>query len=185
MSSRAGFVLAGGASSRMGRHKALIPWQGSTLLETVATRVFEAAGSVTVIGPPERYPSIPLQVVADLRPGLGPLAGIESALEQTTAEWNLILACDMPFVTAAFMRELLEKAERLNPDCLVPFAGRLQPLCAVYHRRCLEPFRRALDGGTRSMIDALATVVLMRHPVNEGALFANLNTPADLATHDG
>ncbi|HWR51400.1 MAG TPA: molybdenum cofactor guanylyltransferase [Bryobacteraceae bacterium] len=186
MSSRAGFVLAGGASSRMGRDKALLPWLGSTLVEVVAARVFEAAGSVTLVGPPDRYSDIPIAMVPDLRPGLGPLAGIETALEQTAADWNLILACDMPAVTTAFLRELLDRAERLNPDCLAPIvpSGRLQPLCAVYHRRCLEPFRAALDSGTRSITDALGTIAVLRHPVDTETLFANLNTPADLATHD-
>lgn len=171
----------------MGRDKALLSWLGATLVEVVASRVFEAAGSVTLIGPPERYASIPIPIVPDLRPGLGPLAGIETALDRTAADWNLILACDMPSVTTAFLAELLDRAERLQADCLVPAApsGRLQPLCAVYHRRCLEPFRAALDRGTRRVSDALASVALMRHPVKSDVLFANLNTPADLATHDG
>jgi molybdopterin-guanine dinucleotide biosynthesis protein A len=171
----------------MGRDKALLPWLGSTLVEVIAARVFEAAGSVMLIGPAEPYANIPIPVVPDLRPGLGPLAGIETALDRTVTDWNLVLACDMPSVTAAFLRELLDRADRLNPDCLVPVvpSGRLQPLCAVYHRRCLEPFRAALESGTRSMTDALASVALMRHPVDSEVLFANLNTPADLTTHDG
>lgn len=187
MSSRAGFVLAGGASSRMGRDKALLPWYGSTLVEVVAERVFQAAGSVTLVGAPERYTGIPLPAIADLHPGLGPLAGIETALAATEADWNLVVACDMPAITVRFLRELLERAERLDPDCLVPVttSGRLQPLCAVYHRRCLEAFRAALDSGTRSMTDALAAVAALRHPIDSEALFANLNSPADLATHDG
>lgn len=187
MSSHAGFVLTGGASSRMGRDKALLPWLGSTLVEVVAQRVFEAAGSVTLVGTPERYAAIPIPALPDRRTGLGPLAGIETALTATAADWNLVVACDMPAVAVPFLRELLERAERLGADCLVPVApsGRLQPLCAVYHRRCLEPFRAALDLGTRSLNDALAAVAAMRHPVDSEALFTNLNSPADLATHDG
>lgn len=187
MRSRAGFVLAGGSSSRMGRDKALLPWLGSTLVEHVAQRVFEAAGSVALIGPPDRYAGLPLTVIPDLRPGMGPLGGIETALAQTAADWNLVLACDMPAVPVPFMTELLERAARLDAGCLVPVtpSGRLQPLCAVYHRRCLPAFRTALDRGTRSLRDALAAVAALRHPVDSEALFANLNRPSDLATHDG
>jgi len=61
-----GFVLAGGASTRMGRDKALLPFAGRTLLEHVAARVAEAAGNVTVIGPPERYGHLGLVCAADL-----------------------------------------------------------------------------------------------------------------------
>ena len=66
-------MLAGGASSRMGRDKALLPVQGSTLLEQVAREVLAVTGSVTVIAPPERYIGIGLSVIPDLSPGQGPL----------------------------------------------------------------------------------------------------------------
>ena len=60
---RAGFVLAGGASSRMGRDKALLPFEGRTLLQHVAGLVGRAAGSVTVVAPQERYPDLGLAVI--------------------------------------------------------------------------------------------------------------------------
>ena len=80
--SRAGFVLAGGASSRMGRDKALLPVQGSTLLEQVAREVLAVTGSVTVIAPPERYIGIGLSVIPDLSPGQGPLGGIHTVTQE-------------------------------------------------------------------------------------------------------
>ena len=78
--SREGFVLAGGRSSRMGRDKAFLPWESRFLVQHVTDQVALAAGNVALIGDQERYSALRLDCFADLRPGLGPLAGIEAAL---------------------------------------------------------------------------------------------------------
>jgi molybdopterin-guanine dinucleotide biosynthesis protein A len=86
VAARAGFVLAGGRSSRMGRDKALLTIDGEALLTRVARQVAAVAGSVTVIGPPERYSHLSLEVVPDRTPGAGPLGGIDTALGLGRAE---------------------------------------------------------------------------------------------------
>ncbi len=185
MRPRAGFVLAGGASRRMGRDKALLPWSGLTLVEHVARQVMDAAGSVVLVGSPERYAALPFSAIPDRRAGSGPLAGIEAALAGTDAEWNAVVACDMPSVTAALLSELFEVAGRTGADCVVPVtpSGGLEPLCAVYNRRCLAAFSAALDRGVRRMADALELVRTERHRVATDAWFANLNSPNDLPQH--
>ncbi len=187
MKNRAGFVLTGGASRRMGRDKALLEWDGATLVGCIASRVREAAGSVTLAGHPERYSALGLPAIADRRQDAGPLAGIEAALAATVADWNLIVACDMPGVTAAFLEALLDAAEHSDADCLVPVApdGRPQPLCAVYHRRCLEPFAEALDRGVRSVAGALKLVRAALRTFDNDTWAANVNDPEDLAHHLG
>ncbi len=179
---RAGFVLVGGRSSRMGRNKALMPYGESMLVERVAGEVAAAAGPVTLVGPPDEYQRLGLPVVADRRPGSGPLGGVETALFHTTAEWNLVVACDMPNVQAELMGAMLDRAEEGGADCLIPLsgAGRLEPLCAVWHKRCLKPVAAALDTGVRKMTDALAglRVKTWRPESHEWAV--NLNTPEDL-----
>src|SRR5437763_12141966 len=107
VTTRAGFVLVGGASSRMGRDKARLPFRGRTLVEHIAAAVAEAAGSVTLVGAPERYQSLGLPIIPDTRPGEGPLAGILAALGASQAGWNLIAACDMPVISAPFLKSLL------------------------------------------------------------------------------
>lgn len=178
---RSGFVLVGGASSRMGRDKALLPHRGTTLVEHVAAEVREAAGSVVLVGPPERYQSLGLPVLEDTRPGLGPLAGIATALASTAGGWSLIVACDMPAVTAQFLTELIEKAEASSFDCILP-AGvdrRLEPLCAAYHRRCLPVIEAALERGVRKVTAGLAGLDLHLWPCHDSDIFRNVNTPAD------
>jgi molybdopterin-guanine dinucleotide biosynthesis protein A len=183
--SKAGFVLAGGKSSRMGRDKALLPFRGGSLAGYLAANVAEAAGSATLIGDPGKYGHLGYTVVPDRTPGAGPLGGIETALSCTAADWNLVLACDMPAISATFLRSLLDAAERIGADALLPVgpSGRLEPLTAVYHRRCHAPLLRALEMGVRKVTDALAGLQWARWDVNDTAWFENLNTPEEFACY--
>src|ERR1019366_2803909 len=89
--SRAGFVLAGGSSARMGRDKALLAVGRTTLQEVVAARVSAAAGSVIAIGPPERYGFLGLRVPADLISACGPLAGVYLCrISPANARWRSV-----------------------------------------------------------------------------------------------
>ena len=73
----------GGRSSRMGRDKALLPFRGGALAQSVARAVSATAGSVTLVGDPERYGGLGYAVIADIYPGEGPLGGILTALGNT------------------------------------------------------------------------------------------------------
>ncbi len=177
----AGFVLAGGRSSRMGRDKALLEWDGDALLARAARCVAEAAGTVAVVGDPQRYAQFGMPVVADLRPGEGPLAGIEAALDSPyAAEWNLIVACDMPNLDTALLARLLAEARRHNPDCVTARTARgIEPLCAVYRRSFVDVARKALDAGQRKVRDAFVGLQVIHLWIdNEGAV-TNVNTPDD------
>ena len=185
--SRAGFVLAGGASSRMGRDKALLQSSGLTLLEQVALEVLAAAGSITVIAPPERYRDLGLNVISDLHPGQGPLGGIHTALSATSADWNLIVACDMPGIKAPFLKELLDQAEASGADCLIPrnADGREEPLCGVYSRDCLAAIARATGAGIRKVTAGLHELRIAEWRTSAGPdCFINLNTPQDWSDHN-
>lgn len=181
----AGFVLAGGASSRMGRDKGLLPFGGSTLALHIAREVERAAGSVVLIGAPEAYGGNGRVVLPDLRPGYGPLGGMETALHVTEATWNAIVACDLPGVRASFVRRLLEQAAASEADCVVPVTidGRMQPLCAVYHRRCLPEVRAALDANRRKVRALLAEIRVECMRETDAAIFDNINTPEDWARY--
>ena len=170
----------------MGRDKALLPFRGGLLAGYVASVVAAAAGSATLIGDPRKYGHLGYPVLADHSPGAGPVGGIETALSHTAADWNLVLACDMPAISAEFLRGLLAAAERCAADALIPAgpSGRLEPLSAVYHRRCAAHLRRALDMGVHKITDALAGLVVATCPVSDAAYFENLNTPEEWACYD-
>jgi molybdopterin-guanine dinucleotide biosynthesis protein A len=185
ITSTAGFVLVGGRSSRFGRDKALLDWGGRPLVLHIAEQVREAAGSVTLVGTPERYGHLGLTVLPDRGPPqCGPLGGLLAALDHTTADWNLVVACDMPRLTPDFLAGLLEEAAARDHDVLLPqdSQGRPEPLCAVYHRRCRAAIEAALSAGVRKMTDAFAAVRVSPLAGLDDRVFANLNRPGDLAS---
>jgi molybdopterin-guanine dinucleotide biosynthesis protein A len=176
---RAGFVLAGGASRRMGRDKALLPLDGATMLEKIAAIVRAAAGNITLIGP-MKYADLGWPLVPDEIENCGPIGGLYTALRITKADWNLIVACDMPDVTEAFLNGLLEAAEASDADCVVPeTAGQLDPLCAVYHRRILPAVESAIQHKMFKMQDFVSTIRISRWLVSDPGPLQNVNTPAE------
>ncbi len=178
---RAGFVLVGGKSSRMGKNKAFLQIRNGTLADSAAAAVLAAAGNVTLIGDPQTYAHLGYSVLPDTIADAGPLAGIHAALQAGT-DWNLVVACDMPALRPRFLRALLDRAENVNSDCLLPEGpdGRLEPLCAVYHKRCLSHIHEALRRGVRKVTDGLTGLRVHRDPVAVSGIFQNLNTPRDL-----
>ena len=175
---RAGFVLVGGASSRMGANKAFLTLHDRPMALHVAEMVADVAGNVTLIGPPAVYGHLGLLVVPDQRSGCGPLAGIETALGLTTADFNLIVACDLPGLSAQLLKVIFEAAEA-HPDADVTMPAGPEPLCAVYRSRALTAIRDALDQGTRKITDAFAKLRLQVLPIADIRPFANINTPDD------
>lgn len=175
-----GFVLVGGASRRMGRDKALLPLGETTMVEEIAHRVRAAAGNMTLIGPVDKYAHLGFPIVPDAIENCGPIGGLYTALGLTETDWNVLVACDMPDVTTAFLKQLLEAAEASDADCLVPeIDGKIHPLCAVYHRRLVTAAESAIHRKLFKMQDFISTLRTTRWPVREPALLRNLNTPLE------
>jgi molybdopterin-guanine dinucleotide biosynthesis protein A len=159
----AGFILAGGFSGRMGRDKALLPFRDRTLLEFLLESVSAVASPVAISGAPAKYGQFGYPVVADLRAGQGPLAGIEACLTATREPRNLFVACDMPGFPDGLLARLIEG----TAACVLPITpdGRLHPLCAVWDRSLLPLVTAALDRGARKVLDVLAGATLETVPV--------------------
>jgi molybdopterin-guanine dinucleotide biosynthesis protein A len=163
----------------MGKDKAGLDFRGGRLVDAVASAVAAAAGSATLVGKPE------FGGIADRYPGEGPLGGILTALLHTAAEWNLIVACDMPAVSAEFLRGLCDAAERTPADVLLPYGpdGRPEPLCAVYRRGAARGMQTNFARGVRKVTDGLEGLVIARLNVTQVSAFQNVNTPEEWAAY--
>ena len=181
-----GFVLTGGRSSRMGSDKALLAWDGETLIERTLAVVRQACSAVYVCGARELYGRFG-DVIEDERPGRGPLSGIQAALRTTGTDLNLIVSVDLPLMTSAFLSWLLQQARDGEQRVTVPEAqGRLQPLCAVYHREVLGIVDDALAAGdwkVTRLFARTATRIIADSELEaagfDPSIFNNVNTPED------
>jgi molybdopterin-guanine dinucleotide biosynthesis protein A len=186
MKSIAAFILAGGRSSRMGTDKAFLELGGKPLIARAVELAHEVAADVKIVGDPEKFGGYG-PVVADIYRDRGPLGGIHAALKDTDSEWNLILAVDLPLLTASFLEYLLKRAQSAEAMVTVPsISGYFQPLCAVYRKQFADVAERALAEG-RNKIDLLfrdvsVDVVSEDEMVTNGftaSMFRNLNTPEE------
>ena len=183
----AAFILAGGESSRMGVDKGLLEIDGVPLIVRTARLVDTVAGAATVVGRPERYQPLGLRAIADDWPGCGPWGGIATALRASDAIWNLLVACDLPYLTRAWLEFLVRRARQSHADAVVPMNEHgAEPLCAMYHSRCEPAIRGALEEGMRKVTEGLSRLRLeYLEPAgwkcfdSDGLLFKNMNTPAD------
>ena len=183
-----GLILAGGASSRMGRNKALLTLAGQTLVERVTQALAALTDDILIIAnDAEPYRFLQRPIIPDIQPGYGPLMGLYSGLKAARGELALLAAVDMPFLSPDYLRFLLALAP--GYDVVIPRTGhRLHPLCAVYRREsCLPAIEQAIARGQRRLI-AFHPQVRVRQ-VDEAELrridpdlraLMNVNTPEEL-----
>jgi molybdopterin-guanine dinucleotide biosynthesis protein A len=122
----------------------------------------------------------------DIALGLGPLGGLHTALEDTAADVVLVVACDMPYLSAPFLAYLA--GECLEAEAFVPQTERgYHPLCAAYARTCRSAVADQLSAGrlaVKQLLDKLRLRVVLAQDIyrfgNHHRLLANINTPADL-----
>jgi molybdopterin-guanine dinucleotide biosynthesis protein A len=178
------FLLAGGASSRMGRDKALIPFRGNPLLVHLAELLISVSADFHIIAPPERYESFGYPMLPDLRNNCGPMAAIEAALSKSPHRWNFIVACDMPLLSAEWLITLRDCAlASPQVDCVSSATApdSPNPLAAIWNRSALPKVSNFLDEGNfrvRSLLSSLETKILIPP---DPQILANWNRPEDLS----
>jgi len=187
----AGYVLAGGASSRFGRDKALAELQGQTMLLRTAKLVASVTSAVKIVSPTAKLAEAEYETVADRWPGEGPLGGILTALvdakKQSGEAAALIVSCDMPFLTRNWLSFLAGRASESGAEAIVPkSAQEWEPLCSCWRVSALGLVLPLFEAGTRKITDALNVLHVevldekdWKRFDNGGRLFWNMNTLAD------
>lgn len=183
-----GFILVGGASSRMGSDKAQLKFDGQSGVELIAAALRPNVDTVRLVGSRAEARLSPLQNIPDLHERWGALGGIHAALYACQSAWAAIVACDLPLVTDKLFARLWQFAKEPF-DAVVPVQpdGRQQPLCAFYRREsCLAATDRLIASDEHTPRAMLASVQTRRLEFSELAdlpnaehFFLNLNTPAD------
>ncbi|NJS10410.1 MAG: molybdenum cofactor guanylyltransferase [Microcoleus sp. CSU_2_2] len=181
-------VLAGGKSSRMGKDKALLEFEGRSLLQ----RSCEVAASLTsevyvLTAWPDRYRSIlttECQFLLEYSPETGPLVALTQGLTEIVAEWILLLACDLPLLEADIIQNWVDRLTEvpLSTLAVVPYQNsRWEPLCGFYRSQSLSSLQRFIESGGRSFQVWLNQIGATPLPVSirEAVMLSNCNTPEE------
>jgi molybdopterin-guanine dinucleotide biosynthesis protein A len=182
-------ILAGGQSSRMGRDKAWLLFRGRPLIVRQIELMRSAgAGEVLVSAPASpAYAALGCPVLADRFRRSGPLAGIERALDAARLPLVLMLPVDMPAMTAAFLRRLVNRSQE-GRGVVPRVKGFIEPLVAVYPKSAHRIAARLLKEGHRAAVRLAEACVSERHAdffevaTRDAARFANWNTPKDVTS---
>lgn len=181
-------ILAGGRAARFGgRDKSALVIDGRSILDRQIAELLRVTDDVLVVGGPPMVTrsNARVRLVQDRVSGCGPLGGLDAALAAARDAVVAIVACDMPFVTAAFLNHLLDLAR--GADAVVPRTERgYHPLCAAYTRACHPAVARRLADRRLKMTGLLEEVRVRELTAGEidafgdrHRLLANVNTPAD------
>lgn len=144
----AALVLCGGASRRMGRDKAALPFGDESLLERVVRIVRPVVDEVWLVAREGQALANPLRlpVARDPAEGLGPLAGVIAGVRAMKAERAFVISCDSPLLRAELVSHLLVLSR--GHDAAIPFVdGHYVPTTAVYAKSILPAAERLLERG--------------------------------------
>jgi FdhD protein len=183
-----GVILAGGASSRMGSNKALLPYQGGKLIEAIFGKMAALFDEVLLVtNTPELFDFLPCRKVPDLIPGKGALSGLHSGLRHSPTPYVFAVACDMPYVNSDLVRHMASLAA--GCDVVIPESGKgLEPLHAIYGKNALEPMEEILRAGEGRIVDLFGKVTVRKVSSGEASRydpmflsFRNINTPQEFS----
>lgn len=203
-----GIVLSGGSSRRMGRDKAMLPVGGASSIERTAHSLGAVCSEVLIsISTPKPYDFVGLRSVQDIYTGKGPMAGLHACLNMSQTPWNMVLACDMPFVSAEVIQALVqiaaevvgrdreseptgenlehharaEMSERAQLDAVLPVVeGKAQPMCALYHRDVQTSLASCLSRNELRMMDWLSQLHVLYVPVEHLSRLVGREASRDL-----
>ena len=169
----------------MGTDKSQLLIERQTFTDRIANTLQKVTDSVTVVGRPPGETSLPS--VPDVYPQWGALGGIHGALTACAREWAIVVACDLPFVTAELFEHLASMS--LDHEAVVPLQEdeRPQPLAALYRvEPCRQRAAELIEAGKRRPLHLLETINTrwvafdeIRNLDQAERFFVNINTPED------
>ena len=180
-----GAVLAGGSSSRMGRDKAFLPLNGSSMIQHVVGTLRSVFEEVVIVGGNAKsFEFLHLPVVSDRYKGCGPLAGIHAALLHSSRSSVFVLPCDAPFISSELVEYVVDSKSH-SQTRITLMDDVLQPLCGLYAPSALAVIDRNLRRGVYGILRALKEVdhdvvpIVAELPFYNPHLFRNVNRPEE------
>ncbi|WP_170233185.1 molybdenum cofactor guanylyltransferase [Sporomusa termitida] len=172
----------------MGTSKSFVKLGSQPLIEIVIQKVtdFFHKQPVLITNQFADYRYLGCDMVGDIIQGKGPLGGIQAGLIKSVTPYIFVFACDMPFIDKTLVHYMLNRLGR--EDILIPRYGtRMEPLHAIYSKRCLPAITAHLDNDRRSVqsfFDEVNVVYIDQAEMNRLQVpeycFLNINTREEL-----
>ena len=177
-------ILAGGKSSRMKEDKGLVYFNGKMLVEHVIASAKKITNHIIFITANPAYRQFGYPCIEDEMKEKGPLGGIFTGLVHSSTQKNLVIGCDMPFLSQNIFIGLINNCEGVDA-LLTEHKGKAEPLCAIYDRSCLPHFRQRLEQNQLKITDALEGLNIRVISFDKedwfvGNEFANINSIEEL-----
>ena len=147
-------ILAGGKSSRMKEDKGLVFFNGKMLVEHVIAATKKITNNLIFITANPGYHQFGYPCIPDEMKEKGPLGGIITGLVHSSTEKNLVIGCDMPFLSQTIFSRLIDHCEGLDV-LLAEHKNKPEPLCAIYDRACISHLMSKLEQNQLKITDAL------------------------------
>ncbi|NQX97356.1 MAG: molybdenum cofactor guanylyltransferase [Flavobacteriales bacterium] len=177
---RTGIILAGGKSSRMNEDKGLMLLDGKPMIQYVIDALNPLVDEIIIVSNNPEYEQFGYSVYEDLIKRKGPLAGIYTGLSHSTSETNIILSCDIPYVSAELLSFLIEN----NHDQItIPaYKGRTHQLIGVFSKSCEINFLMSLEKEQLKLMNAFKNLNLNVVDAShfDEQLFTNINSLSDI-----
>ena len=177
-----GIVLTGGTSTRMGSDKALMEINGVSFAQRIISKIKPLVDTVLIVSDHPEHISFNEKRVEDIIKNAGPLAGIHTGLKYSRTEYNLIVSCDVPFISIEVLKLLILNIDDKYDVIQILSGGKTMPLVAVYHTRCEEKIKQLLNEGERRVRFAVARLktksVVLENEMTKA--ITNINTLEEL-----
>ena len=177
-------LLAGGKSRRMGTNKALLPLNGTSMIQHILTQLRPLCTEILISSAESgHYGDLPFRKVVDRYPDSGPFGGIVSGLEAARNHICLVSACDIPHIGASFVIDMINEGRK--SEVVVPKSddGKLEPLFAVYTRSVIGRMRELLLRGEFRMRKLFPLCYTTYFPAADVSIIKNLNTRDEYETY--
>jgi len=177
-----GIVLAGGKSLRMGTDKAFLELDGKLFIAHILETVQQCTEDSFVVSDNQKLDELGITRFPDLVPGLGPVGGIHTGLSHSKTQYNLIVACDTPFLNQGTIHDLIEGIDQKHDVFIVQCQGVLMPLIGIYKKSSMALFSRAIDEetlGLQKLLKGMKTKIIAL-PSSHAKSVRNINTREDL-----
>ncbi len=168
-------ILAGGKSSRMGQEKGLVLHNGSPFILHIITAITPITDKIVISTANEEYRQFGYPCIKDSIADCGPIGGIYTGLHHSTTEKNLILSCDIPFITVELLQNLVHK-HQTGFDATYYYN---MPLIGIYNKSVSEIVQNSIRKKRLKVLQLLSKLKTQYLPVDKDieSYLSNINTP--------